>query len=119
MLGDFVILAHRGCGADHVDLMLDTGDVLRTWQVEVAPFELAAGQVAAAKLLPDHRRVYLDYEGPISRGRGHVHRVMAGQYELAEETPERLTFSLVAEAAGTFQLDRKSSADAWRLTRLA
>lgn len=119
MLGDFVILAHHGGGADHFDLMLDTGEVLRTWQVEVCPFELGAGQTTVGRELPDHRRAYLNYEGEISRGRGHVHRIAAGRYELMRDTSERLIVSLVAEATGTFQLDRENSADTWRLARLA
>ncbi len=33
-----------------------------------------------ALLLPDHRRIYLDYEGKISRGRGSVKIVDQGNY---------------------------------------
>jgi hypothetical protein len=35
--------------------------------------------------LPDHRRVYLDYEGPISGGRGEVVRVEAGTFRSDED----------------------------------
>lgn len=35
-----------------------------------------------AQRLPDHRRAYLDYEGEVSGGRGHVRRVASGKCEI-------------------------------------
>jgi hypothetical protein len=37
--------------------------------------------------LPDHRAFYLDYEGPVSGGRGEVLRVWAGYYEVIHRDP--------------------------------
>lgn len=59
---------------------------LATWALERPP---TPGTTIAARRLPDHRRLYLDYEGPISGDRGGVTRWDAGQYEPIEQTPTR------------------------------
>lgn len=73
----FVLLEHRWNGV-HWDLMLETGGSLRTWAID-APIE--TGVELPARALPDHRSIYLDYEGPISGDRGTVRRVDSGSYE--------------------------------------
>ncbi len=81
MTGDFVILHHTDFGEPHFDVMFAVGDVLRTWQVPADPRELPVGQSLSATALPDHRIAYLTYEGPISRNRGCVERMLAGTYD--------------------------------------
>ena len=54
----------------HWDLMLDTGETLRTWRLEPA-----LPGVIRAEPLGNHRRAYLDYEGPVSGNRGSVQRL--------------------------------------------
>jgi hypothetical protein len=68
--------------------MLERGEVLRTWALEEPPD--APGTIAASALA-DHRRAYLDYEGPVSGQRGTVTRWDEGDYELLAEEPRRLT----------------------------
>ena len=118
----FVILEHSGLGATHYDLMLEQeGAALATWQLDRVPGDLAAGESAPARRLPDHRREYLAYEGPVSRGRGQVRRVEAGTYELlgAEEGLWQVRFAGAA-LAGLFELRRVGPpADAWELRRLS
>jgi hypothetical protein len=63
----------------HWDLMLEVGEVLRTWRLQAPP---EAGCAIPAEPLGDHRRMYLDYEGPVSGNRGTVRRWDAGDYEL-------------------------------------
>ena len=58
----FVILEHDH-PILHWDFMLESGEVLRTWRL-AAPPRPGADFSAAPSF--DHRRVYLDYEGPIS-----------------------------------------------------
>ena len=70
----YVILEHDH-PSRHWDLMLESGEVLRTWRLASCP---VAGASVAAEAAPDHRRLYLDYEGPISGGRGHVFRWDSG-----------------------------------------
>ena len=78
----FVILRHEpGPQSDrplHWDLMLEMGDSLKTWSLPVQPDQVTT-MVAVA--LPDHRKAYLQFEGPVSRGRGYVTRFDEGWYE--------------------------------------
>ena len=72
----YVILEHDH-PARHWDFMLESGDVLRTWRLAAPP---RPGGAVAAEPSFDHRRAYLDYEGPVERrprhgdalGRRHV-----------------------------------------------
>jgi len=77
----------------HWDLMLDTEAALRTWALAQFPVWNAP---VAAKQLPDHRRAYLTYEGPVSGNRGSVTRVLAGTYELQLDTAQRIECRLHA-----------------------
>lgn len=87
----FVILRHETPPGHarplHWDLMLEAGDVLRTWALEREP---EPNCEIAAELLPDHRLAYLTYEGPVSHNRGSVTRWDAGEYHALEESPQRL-----------------------------
>ena len=67
----FVVLEHVRPEDRHWDLMLESGDALATWALKHSP---DSAQPIAAEQLPDHRLAYLDYEGPISGGRGAVTR---------------------------------------------
>lgn len=90
----FVLLLHD-CPdgrprATHCDLMLEVGSALRTWALAQVPHAwsgldlndelLAASDTVDADRLADHRLTYLEYEGPISGGRGHVRRLDQGSY---------------------------------------
>lgn len=106
----FVILQHDH-PVLHWDLMLDTGEVLRTWRLEVEPASQAEMRAFA---LPDHRRMYLDYEGPVSGDRGTVTRWDAGTYTLLEETPSRLRYQVDGHLMqGIVQMDRGIAGDEW------
>jgi DNA polymerase Ligase (LigD) len=74
----FVILEHDH-PERHWDLMLEAGAALRTWRLARPPE--APGEVIEATALADHRLHYLDYDGPVSHGRGVVKRWDAGEYE--------------------------------------
>lgn len=80
----FVILEHDHPFL-HWDLMLECGEVLRTWRLTAAP---APGLCVSAKAIGDHRRAYLDYEGPVSGNRGKVMRWEWGEY--AGELPAEI-----------------------------
>src|SRR5215470_5282132 len=89
----FVLLYHE-CPPDyerpsHWDLMLEAGDLLRTWALLQLPDETASETVDAEEL-DDHRLAYLEYEGAVSGGRGSVRRVDAGTYETIVETGDSL-----------------------------
>jgi hypothetical protein len=84
----FVLLHHINWTGhtDHYDLMLEYGakDKDKTLKCfatlhDVLPDGSNEGQ--AFTLLPDHRKLYLDYEGPVSNSRGRVVYVDKGDYE--------------------------------------
>jgi hypothetical protein len=103
----FVILEHDHPW-QHWDLMLEWGEVLRTWRLLAAP---QLGQTVAAEALGDHRKLYLDYEGPVSGGRGTVRRWDAGDYQWlsAEPATEALSFVLQGQRLrGQARLERTS-----------
>ncbi|MBI3272750.1 MAG: hypothetical protein HYZ53_27435 [Planctomycetes bacterium] len=64
----------------HFDLMLEHGGALATWSVSEAP-ALAPGAALEATRREDHRLAYLDYEGEVSGGRGHVRIWARGEYD--------------------------------------
>ncbi len=77
----YVILTHDH-PFPHWDLLLEWGETCRTWRLLEEP---APGKTVAAEILPDHRRHYLDYEGPVSGGRGRVTRWDGGTYRVDED----------------------------------
>jgi hypothetical protein len=81
---------------EHWDLMLERGDLLATWQLARHP--RYANEPIAARRIGDHRKAYLEYEGPIARNRGHVTRVDAGSYQLLEVSDRGWTI----ECSGQF-----------------
>ena len=72
----YVILEHDHPEL-HWDLMLEAGAALRTWRLAAPP---CPGQPVRAVASFDHRLIYLDYEGPVSGGRGRVTRWDAGEF---------------------------------------
>jgi hypothetical protein len=86
----FVILWHEspaGHRQPHWDLMLEDGQVLRTWAMDEAP---SVGRPIQAEQLPDHRLMYLDYQGPISGQRGRVTQWDHGDFEWVTRDLQRL-----------------------------
>jgi hypothetical protein len=82
----FVVLEHVWNGT-HWDFMLETGAFLRTWAVD-AP--IVAGRELPARVLEDHRPIYLDYEGPVSENRGTVSRLDSGTYTMISWTTDHV-----------------------------
>ena len=104
----FVILYHQmpdGCERPaHWDLMLEADGALWTWALP----EPKPGLTCIAERLADHRLFYLDYEGPISGGRGTVTRWDAGDYEVVEENEQRLVVTLTGgRIAGTLTIEQE------------
>jgi hypothetical protein len=97
----YVVLEHRWDGV-HWDFMLEDGDRLRTWAI-VAPIT-ASGDLPA-RALPDHRLIYLDYEGPVSGNRGIVRRWDRGVYEVRTWSSDRVQVELAGgQLVGTASL---------------
>jgi hypothetical protein len=105
----FVILEHDHPTL-HWDLMLEHDGALKTWRLPRPPGpkqDAAQGAVA----LPDHRLMYLEYEGPVSGNRGQVKRWDAGTYELVRDDERRWKVRLAGERwRGVLDLPRQKNA---------
>jgi hypothetical protein len=70
------LLAHRGHGPWHLDLVIESGARLHT-------ISLARERGRwRARWMPSHRRRYLAYAGPIAGGRGVVMRAWSGTLDV-------------------------------------
>ena len=63
----------------HWDLLMENGDrsALNSWRLLQKPVR---GPWITSESLPDHRMIYLDYEGPVSNNRGCVRRFCGGSF---------------------------------------
>jgi hypothetical protein len=86
----FVILEHDHPFL-HWDLLLEEEFSARTWRLLRRP---CLGEPIRAEQLPDHRLMYLDYEGVVSGDRGIVKRLLAGTYERMSDQTDVLAFAL-------------------------
>ncbi len=106
----FVVLEHVRQGDVHWDLMLQLPDreLLATWQIRMNPAQWAGCHAPIPALqLPDHRFMYLDYEGEISGGRGAVSRVDLGDFKLRRLEEEQINLFLRGQKLhGIFTLRR-------------
>lgn len=105
----FVLLAHDH-PSPHFDLMLEAGTGLRTWRLDQ---QLTKQSSQRATPLADHRLAYLDYEGPVSGGRGSVQRVERGEFSILSEAADVLEVHLQGEQSqGRLRLSRDG--EQWR-----
>lgn len=74
---------------EHWDLCLDLGETLATWRISRDPRTTPDKKTHnwPARRIVDHRRAYLEYEGPISGNRGEVQRVDQGTWTPIEQGP--------------------------------
>ena len=109
----FAILTHDHPEL-HWDLMFELSESLRTWRLSERPDRANS---IKAEALPPHRLLYLDYEGPVSGGRGRVSRFDGGTYELREDSDD--LFAVVLDGAmirGEFRIQRNGRD--WLLLRI-
>jgi DNA polymerase Ligase (LigD) len=78
----------------HWDLFLEDGPELRTWRLYGLP---GPNELVRAAPVGPHRLVYLDYEGPVSGGRGNVRRFDAGTFEWIVDEPGRVVVCLAGQ----------------------
>ncbi|MDB5324422.1 MAG: hypothetical protein JWN40_6053 [Phycisphaerales bacterium] len=107
----YVVLHHTGgVDAPHFDLMFETepGSPLATWRSPEWPITART----AITRIADHRREYLEYEGPLSDNRGQVHRVAAGHFRFDSRTDERWT--LTTQSGLRLTLAHIGDGDAWQ-----
>ena len=105
----FAVLRHEmppGSPRDtHWDFMLEQEGALRTWALDEAP--RADVEIEALELAV-HRVAYLQYEGPVSGDRGSVSRWDEGEFEIVQESADRLELTLAGkQVRGRVQLVRQ------------
>lgn len=81
----FVVLTHDH-PFPHWDLLIESGDVCRTWRLLRDP----ATTPVPVEAIGDHRLYYLTYEGDVSGGRGTVTRWDAGTLQIVDESAGHL-----------------------------
>lgn len=88
----YAVLHHVGFGEPHFDVLFEweEGEPLTSFRTMMWPPE--AGDVWEERA--DHRRAYLDYEGPVSGGRGTVRRVAGGAVEVTVTSVDPPALSL-------------------------
>lgn len=118
----FAVLEHDSPEGLHWDLLVEWDAAARTWRLPSPPAmpDAPAGsnEQTACVALADHRLRYLDYEGPISGGRGTVRRWDAGTYRLVEDAPGRLVIDCWGQRIeGRWILEQvPQSPGGWRAT---
>lgn len=112
----FVVLRHTDRHGVHYDLMIDQEDSLATWKFTDPPKGLPGGSQQCVRIA-DHRRVYLDYEGPISGGRGEVKQHDAGTVAVTASAGHRWEIEFRGNRLrGAFTLERQGNdAQSWVL----
>ena len=86
---------------DHYDLMLSPPGAgqLWTWAIPVNPVHQELPFECQIERLSDHRRIYLDYQGPVSGGRGHVQQAAKGTFEVVVWSEQLVEVRLRLDAA--------------------
>lgn len=78
----------------HFDMMIEKGGKLLTWSIPNILSLLKNDKITQAKKLPEHRSLYLHYEGKISRGRGKVKIWDKGTYQIKQCRDDFILISL-------------------------
>jgi hypothetical protein len=107
----FVVLHHTGVPTPHYDLMFETdpGSQLATWRSPVWPIN----QPTLLERLADHRRDYLEYQGPVTNNRGEVTRVAAGTCRFESRTGHR--WIICTDQGQTLTFLRHEDTPNWRV----
>lgn len=84
----FVLLEHTAGDDTHWDFLVETAESekLTSWRLLGNP--LTATGPVLAQPIADHRRLYLDFEGELSGGRGRVRRLDRGEAEVVAEAQD-------------------------------
>jgi len=108
----YVVLHHTDYGDAHFDLMIEPApdsEKLLTWRA--AHWPAAAGDTLSR--IADHRRDYLNYEGPVSNNRGRVERVAAGKCEFS--LAQSLATVRILDPSVMLLVLRKLENDLWQV----
>jgi hypothetical protein len=98
----------------HWDFLLEDRTVLRAWRLLTEPGQ---GRPIRAEPLPDHRLIYLDFEGPIAGDRGRVVRWDAGSFTWDDDRADDMRVHLIGgRIVGLVTLRRDEDGWTWQWT---
>lgn len=105
----FAVLHHQGVDCPHFDILLETAPErdLTAWRSPQWPIT----GVVSLTALPEHRRIYLEYEGVVSGNRGFVSRVAEGQYDLVRPSPDEWLVRFADPKLGSLSIARDGRGD--------
>ena len=100
----YALLRHTGAPDDpygcHFDLLLEDGDICRTWRLATVPQLNGAAQPAVP--LPAHRKDWLEpRSAAVSGNRGWAERIHAGSY--GSELPKAIDADVTLQLKGDLQ----------------
>lgn len=111
----FVMLVHDHPFL-HWDFLLEDSETCLTWRLLANPEEKSI-EISAEKL-PDHRLQYLDYEGPVSGGRGSVSQWDGGTFEWLSKHSDAYEIRLSGQRwQGIVRVERVGD-EIWRAIRI-
>lgn len=111
----FVIQEHARGKSVHWDFMLEMGDSLQTYRLEQAVQSVLNHAINATKIF-DHPLKFLTYQGLVNKGRGTVHIVEAGTYQMVHKDDNRVELNLSGSSLkGKFLLTHIKD-DLWQFT---
>jgi bifunctional non-homologous end joining protein LigD len=115
----FVVQRHDRQGQPtHWDLMLEQGDVLKTFRLDRPPVDVLTDAVSAVAIA-DHPVRFLTYEGSVNQGLGCVQIAEKGTYRTTLLTQEFWDAEMEGTILrGRFRLSHVQ-AEGWRLSRVA
>ena len=112
----FVVQEHHTPDGVHWDLMIQTGDALRTWRMAVSPDEISNTPLPLTAIA-DHPLRFLTYEGPVQHNTGRVSICDHGRAAITKNTPDRITVTLHGRHLhGNSRLTRNGDTPSWTLT---
>ncbi len=102
----FALLEHRTADGVHWDLLVEQGPgrLLATWRLARCPLDSppdGAAPPVPAERIADHRRIYLEFEGELTGGRGVVRRLDRGAASIRLLDGPRLSALLHGERLRT------------------
>lgn len=112
-MGRFSILHHAVDGGSHWDILFENPrSDLWAWQVAANPLRQALQPV---RRLCDHRRVYLNYRGPVLLNRGFVEPILLGRFELLCDDSQAFRARIWSqELHGLIAFEREGATDLWQ-----
>jgi bifunctional non-homologous end joining protein LigD len=111
----YVIQKHTQDEGVHWDLMLEAGEILRTYRLDIGPEEILNRPATAEKIF-DHSLRFLTYEGLVQNGTGTVKIEDRGIYKITSESNDLVEINFEGEVlSGNFKFKHVEK-QCWLLT---